>query len=603
MSILCCRGDVKHIGSYRSKDLALFYLFNVSRSDAFSMLSLLEQADQIYQRTISAVIFAEKFCKDHQETFLYLFRLYFKLIVPKQVVKYAVAAPLKKEPDADIDEDDLSQVLEQNPDVKAVVTPPEPAAVVITEECMPYHYLMCFLLVLMTLPEGEITTWLYWLCYPAQDKKPDHNTMEDLIGELWPKTEKNKAKVILMKKKAQNLLIITDVDDLGANKLRLFDANTGGSWTRPIRNMRQEIRSKTLGYFFWRRLSATVGPECANIDNAYTRLQEPYKLSRWGKKNTALTGERKAARKEVRVFVRLHLSYLHMLNDTLDGGTGSERSSRRGSSYKSSDNGEEEKITTMQYLYLKMSAPFKRLNKRMRKMVATSAQVFPMGGSGSLKRNRFSNSGSGKLGATADKNVASKPSSIGWLFGSSLFRGQQKAVLALEDANVNKEEFISLEVKYKDALSLPVEEVYQRVETAQARAARLLAQCEDEIHFTTLDRYGAGSYSSTNDMGVDYEGRVPRNVVVDVSSSSSGSRSRSGSGSSSRSGSGSSQSWEADSRYNQHNQSVENNSIEELQTYQSNDDNNDMDSSVGFGTSIESAKDPPPKLKGIMKKR
>lgn len=602
MNLACCGGDIEHVGSYRSKDLALFYLFNVSRADAFSLLSIMEETDPTYRRTTSAVVFADKFCRDYKETFLYLFRLYFKLIVPKQIIKYTVTAPVQNIPDQDFD-DDLSQVIEPlNPDEKVASAVPEPISAIITEEIMPYHYMICFLLVVMTLPEGELTTWLYWLSYPAQDRKPDHNSMEELIGELWPTTEKNKAKVILMKKKAQNLLIITDVDDLGANKLRLFDANTGGSWTRPIRNLRKELRSKTLGYFFWRRISATIGAECANIDNAYKRLQEPYKLSRWGKKNIALTGERKAARKDVRVFVRLHLSYLHMLNDSLDGGTGSERSSRRGSSYKSSEYGEDVQLSVLQSLYLKLSAPFILLKKRTRKLLATSAQVFPMSGSGSLKRNKFGNSSaSAKLAinsvTSGNNSKPIKSNVMRWLLGSGLFRGRRSTVLQSDDANVNKEEFISLEVKYKDALSLPVEEVYHRVETAQARAARLLAQCDDEIHFTTLDLRRDGSDGSTHDR-VDYQGRVPRDVVVDVSSSS-GSRSRSGSGSSSRSGSGS---WEADSRYNQHNQSIENNSVEELQTYitlDSNEENVDVD----MNSSLGSARDNPPKLKGIMKKR
>ena len=50
---------------------------------------------------------------------------------------------------------------------------------------------------------------------------------------------------------------------------------------------------------------------------------------------------------------------------------------------------------------------------------------------------------------------------------------------------VDKEEFIALETKYKEALQIPVEKVYERVNDAQSRAARMLALCDEEVGMST----------------------------------------------------------------------------------------------------------------------
>jgi len=577
------------------------------------LLSMLEQVDTNFTRKISVIEFTKRYCKDYKDTFLYLFRLYFKIIVPKQPVVIAIDDKKKKakeeeEPEFD---DDLSLALEEQP---AVAAAPEPVKLLVTEEDMPYHYLMSFLLVLMSLPEGDLPSWVYWLCYTAQDKKPDHTSMEELIDDLWPKIEKNKEPVKLMRKKAQNLLIITDVEDLSANKLRLFDANTGGNWTRPVRKMRKELRQSTLGYFFWRRLNAIVQKECTEIETAYNRLKEPYRLSRWGKKNIAVVGERKEARKEVRVFVRLHLSYLHSLLEGDAPTRGSQYSGKQsGGSNKTSEYGElDQEESVVHYIYTKVSIPFKYVGTKITALAASSAQVFPMSGSGSLNShssnvNMVSHSSgmsaklSAKYGAAAGGGEYTKPSLFRRMFTHSMGRLRAKT-MTQASVEVNKDEFISLEVKYKEALTVPIETVYERVENAQIRAARMLAQCEEEVHFSNLGTaYGNKHYgiSARDDLH-----RVPRNVIVDVSSSSG---SRSGSYSRSRSSSGSgSASWEGDSRYAQPGQgSLDGGSLEELATYHTLDGDEDYSRGSGSrsGSGSQGDFDNEPRLKSAMKKR
>lgn len=532
MRLFCFGGSDPGIESFRSKDLALLTLFNIGRKDCISLLSVLEKVDVNYHRTISGIDFATKFCGEYKETFLYLLRIYFALIVPKKII---AIEPLIKTAFADDEsvhdlenDDNQSQNMMSVAGSESVVSKIDSVDLLeaaITIDSMPYHYLLSFWLIFMSIPDGDLMTWLFWLCYPAQEKKCDHNNIEGLISILWPLTDKNKdktkQKIEFLKKKAQNMLIIIDPDDLNPSKLRVVDVNTGGAWTKPLRQLRKQMRRSTLGYFYWRRVNAQVDRVCANIDESYLRLKEPYKLSRWGKRNKAIVGDRKIARKDVRVVVRLQLNYLHLLSD-YDGSevTGSRRNSRSAASSVSGDQ-EEEQESVVHYLYVKISTPFIAAYKRLKSAWATSAKVFPMG-SGDLGAS-FKRSGSSKFNAKYSAS-GRRPSTANWLVSASA-KGLRRMTLQREEVVVDKEEFISLELKYKEVLEIPIDTVYERVDDAQSRAARMLALCDEEVGSTTFEviqpRRDGSVTSSVTDDGYG-TGRGTRAVVVDVSSSSEG---------------------------------------------------------------------------------
>lgn len=428
MWLLSCfaKNDTK-FEAFRSKEIALFALFEIGRKDCARLLWMVEQIDPSYTKYISAPAFAQRFCAEYGDTFLFLFRIFFALIVPKAVV---IHETVKHDPD----EDDVLQpsvtgsvvddhsVVHGSLDSASVVSRGGAGALLqatILEDKMPYHYLLSFVLLFMSIPSGHLQSWLFWLCYTAREQKPDHNNMEALITTLWPKNPKLKSKIETMKKKAQTLLIIVDPADLDPSKLRMFDANTGGAWSKPLLMLQKRIRQHSLGYFFWRRLSGHIDRVGATIDEAYVRLKEPYKLTKWGKKNAALVGDRKLARKDVRVIVRLHMSYLQLLSE-YDGSeiTGS---SRRGSSARSttsageSDEGEQ---SVLYSIYAAISAPFKALRKRVKRLttLSTSSKIYPTGFSakGSF-RGGSSNKFSAKYSAKYGDPKSRKFSTMDWM--------------------------------------------------------------------------------------------------------------------------------------------------------------------------------------------
>jgi hypothetical protein len=506
----CFRKHDNSFETFRSKELAVFALFDIGRKDSAKLLSVVEKIDLGYHKTVGAVHFAALFCGEYSETFLYLFRLYFTLVVPKKII---IEAQKNKEAEDDgnaLQPSQTNSIADENSIMhgsqeSASVTSHHGADVMlqaaVSEDKMPYHYLLGFLLVFMSIPDGNILSWLFWLCYPAQGKQPDHNSMEGLISVLWPKLDRFKEKVTVMKKKAQNLLIIVEPSDLDPSKLRMFDANTGGAWSKPLLTLRKRIRASTLGYFFWRRVSAHVDRVGSSIDEAYVRLKEPYKLSKWGKKNIALTGERKAARKEVRVLVRLHMSYLQLLAEH-DGSeiTGSRRgSSARSTTSAGGDDGED--ATLVQRVYLVLTGIMRSMKKGLTRLTTTSAKVHPtvtsskgvFGASGS---SQFSAEYSDKYAPAGERRF----STMDWV-RASLAHVRQVAARPAPIV-VDKDEFISLEEKYKESLQVPIDTVYKRVSEAQARAQRMLELCEEEVGqstFAPAARRGSTSSSLSGD--------------------------------------------------------------------------------------------------------
>jgi hypothetical protein len=495
----CFLGPEKNIDVFRSKELALFALLDISRRDCVSLMSMLEKVDPMFHLTVNVNEFVTTFCGEYSETFLYIFRIYFSLIVPKKVVIESGQKTDTRE-GAEDDEgipgilqtglsEDFSVAQSIGGDSDTVISKGAPSAAIlkaaVTEDKLNYHFLLSFLLLFMSIPDGNLQTWLYWLCYTAVDKKPDHHNLEELISILWPKTEKFKLKVTKMKKVAQNLLIIVDPSELDPNKLRMFDANTGGAWTRPLLMLRKRIRASSLGYFFWRKVSRRVDQVASNIDDAYVKLKEPYKLSRWGRRNIALTGERKVARKDVRVVVRLHMTYLQLLSE-YDGSEVTGGSRRNSTSNRSGTSGEEdpdeaEEESVVHKIYVKVSAPFKAMRRGIKTLTFPSAKIYPSGtsGKGGSMRAGGSNKFSAKYSAKYAPAGERKFSTMDFVRAS--LQQLRKAAVGPPVIVVDKDEFISLEEKYKESLQMPIDTVYQRVGDAQSRARQMLELCEAEV--------------------------------------------------------------------------------------------------------------------------
>jgi hypothetical protein len=513
---LCFKDKKKKIEAFKSKDLALFTLFNVDRRDAVALTSIMEKIDPAFTRIGNAVDFSNTCCQEYKETFLFLYRLFFDLIVPKKVQFEAAIKPISEE---DSDEDEIDEiatgsVAEESEVSKVEILDTVPA---VTMETAQYHYLLSFLMIFMALPPGSLQTWLFWLVYSSKEKQPDHKSLEDLIRTLWPDDKKTKKKVQSLMKQAQNMLIIVDVADLTPSKLRALDANTGGAWTRPLMMLQKRIRQSTLGYFFWKRVAPEIWLACENLEDSYEKLKDPYKLSKWGKRNKALTGEIRAARKEIRVLVRTHMTYLDLSSKF----SGSEISgSRRGSNATSvrstgttAEQEEEEEESVVHYLYVKLSAPFRVLYRGASAVAVRSAKVLPSigssGGGGGAP--------SGRMSAKSGRSTKAKSAGgAGGFMARGVEQLRRMSIAATGGTRVTQQqqeeahELVNLEEKYKESLGVPVEVIYGRVATAQQRAEMMMAQCDreprlDDVRrrggegedYSGSSRSGSGSYSDS----------------------------------------------------------------------------------------------------------
>jgi hypothetical protein len=121
------------------------------------------------------------------------------------------------------------------------------------------------------------------------------------------------------------------------------------------------------------------------------------------------------------------------------------------------------------------------MRKGIKSLTSTSAKIYPSGvsGKGSSKRAGGSNKFSAKYSAKYAPAGERKFSAMDFVRAS--LHQLRKAAVGPPVIVVDKDEFISLEEKYKESLQMPIETVYRRVGDAQSRAQRMLELCEAEV--------------------------------------------------------------------------------------------------------------------------
>ena len=508
MKLFSCFGQSdSKIEVYRSQDLAIFALLDIGRKDTIKLMSIAEQVDPHYHRKLDIKVFANKFCEEYSDTFLYLFRIYFNLIVPKKVV---VVETVKK---VDIEEEDFipntglndnNSIAHSNTENESITQqqqqndhPPDLLQATVTEDNIDYHYLFSFLLLFMSIPDYHLSSWLFWLCYTATNIKPDHNSLETLITTLWPKKMKFKLnkKIELLKKKAQNQMIIVDIDDLNANKLRIFDINTNNVWTKPLQILRKKIKKNSkLNYFFWLKINKHIYNISLTIDDEYNKLKDNKKLTKWGKKNIAIIGERKNSRKFLRNIIRLHLSYINLLIEY--DNNSSEITSRRNSIAKSINN--DEINEKKEFFYEKIQTFIYRIYKNIKKLKkkSISTKIYPTNTTTIMNNNSTKNF---LLTTTTDNSIKfhlkynnkyniqnlRKFSAKDWIYNTiALIR---KKTYKTDIVIIDKEEFIKIENRYQESLNISINNIYKRINDTKERNINLLNLCENDIKNSHFD--------------------------------------------------------------------------------------------------------------------
>ncbi|KAJ1419187.1 hypothetical protein B484DRAFT_400276 [Ochromonadaceae sp. CCMP2298] len=291
--------DNHRVQNFRSKELSVFALFTVGQVDAGRLVQMVERLDPKYKGAVDIKAFGAAFCGEHVDAFHFLFEKFFRLLVPKP----KKTAEVKPKDDT---VSEMSSIKESHTDAR------DPLQVDSIQHSFSYHHFLSFLLFFMSVSHFDLVLFLYWLCYPAHDVLPDHKNMEELINELWPPSTK-------LKSRAQNLLLTLETADLMSNNMHMMDVKGSGAWSKPLQGLRRVIiQQNKLGKRFWKRVGVAVHQACLNVKDCYNELKDPYRLSKWGRQNFALTGERKAARKDMRVVVRLVMKYFNMPMDKDD---------------------------------------------------------------------------------------------------------------------------------------------------------------------------------------------------------------------------------------------------------------------------------------------
>ena len=313
----------QNIRNYRSKDLSVFTLFNLNRNDSVHILSILDDIDHNYTHQVNIQQFTSKYCPDYIETFMYIFEKFYLLLDNSINQSKVYEIPVHKHVDDDDDDDDENEnelsLHNQDDKQKNVnddindrhhdninddeddnqskkddhdrkqeqnsIDDNNNNIIMMKQQQLPqqvpYHYFLCFILTLLSIPDAQMILWLHWLSFRIQNILPSIQILDEMIIQLWgiklATNKKYEQSYLFNKTKAQNLTVILDPMELTPSKIRIFDLNTRGIWTTPVLLLRKQIRSTTRGYYFWNRVAPIMFAAISNIEESYDRLREPYR--------------------------------------------------------------------------------------------------------------------------------------------------------------------------------------------------------------------------------------------------------------------------------------------------------------------------------------
>ena len=215
-----------------------------------------------------------------------------------------------------------------------------------------------------------------------------------------------------------------------------------------------------------------------------TALLNSDRLSKWGKRNFALRGEKKEARRELRRYVRLHRTYVIMPIDRIslekkkmnDNNNDNVDNNNDNDYHHNDDEGDD-------------NCQSNNAENNQHTIISNAYEIFE------------------KVKKTISSVLVAK---------NNMSINQKKDALLMKKGKESVElSLIPLEVQYKESLSLPLSTIYDRCKNAQSMAQDLLVLCDMELTYSHFEVEKAQRKLNTPPQR--------RRVVVDVSSSSSGS--------------------------------------------------------------------------------
>jgi hypothetical protein len=460
MKCLFSKNNVgNQIDDFKTTTVAVFGLFRINKNDSAAFFTTLELAGST-NVNFDAGEFSIQYCGTHFELFLYLWN------------KYRLAVHNHSKPVG-----------------SAQINPT-------------YQQFMCFLLFFMSIPDVDLVRWMYWLHFAVKKIVPDNKTLIALVDTLWGRDDALSFKRKHCKASVERLLQGIEQDELCPNKVRVVDIRSRGAWSKPLVKLRNNIRRNSSGRmssYCWARLGVAVRNSSVDFPIAYERLRDHWIPSLWGLSDYIVVGERRAARKTLRHFLRSYVTYLEMPLDT-------EFNTLAAQATLFEDDIESTSNSRLGIFFSSAGNIVGRMSR--------DAQIFPLTSGGVAVTQGSAKNMPLFLWPFRRKRSAMRkyvPTS-----SSARRRGADDQSLASSTP---------LEVVYKSALTAPIATVYAQAHDAQNRAKQMLALCQEEIDIENSNElFALLHHNSVSTIQTTATQRKVSHSVVEVSDNSVSSR-------------------------------------------------------------------------------
>ncbi len=287
----------------KTKILAIFSLFSISNSDSGTLLAAIESVDTHFKQHVNVHAFALKFIPQFSDVLVIIWEKYAELLgFPKPVnhVGHGAHQPTKPAAAKTTEEAELGHNYYKNPD---------------------YFHFIAFLLLLNHLQDKELTKLLYYLFFYIPKVKITREELCKFVHTMWLCNKDGNSVEAWRVKKSQKyygymlkaLKYTLDFDEFNALKFGIYDMASSRAWSRPVVNMRAELRWNIGGFFYWGRLSKQVNIflRSNDIDKI---LESKFDDSKHAKKKLHVDYfiERKHIRKETRKYLKVFKQFLEM---------------------------------------------------------------------------------------------------------------------------------------------------------------------------------------------------------------------------------------------------------------------------------------------------
>jgi len=291
-----------HIGYSKTHLLGLFALFDIDRIDVAVVLAAIEKVDSVFSQRVDVNLFAEIYVKEWGWVFVLLWENYFELL-------HGLKEPLVQETG---EEGAKEEEEKEDKDEKDVAEAERLHQLLEHRRRPEYFVFLGFLFFIVSITDREeLSRLVYWMWYVRSRSKthPTLDTLVDVIPVIWGKKPAHKklaAKLALKVKKGSKRL---DMDEFDAAKFHILDFSTKGAWTKPIKQMQEEIKWRFAKPMVWYRIVEKVHNTFkTDIDVALDRLDCPRRKK--GTKAYGDKGERRAVRQYVRKYLKIIKNFL-----------------------------------------------------------------------------------------------------------------------------------------------------------------------------------------------------------------------------------------------------------------------------------------------------